>query len=43
MSSLYVPGSASGIRWNDPAIAIEWPQEPLCISARDMAYEYIKI
>jgi len=33
----YVPGSERGVRWNDPALAIGWPIEPVVISARDAA------
>jgi dTDP-4-dehydrorhamnose 3,5-epimerase len=35
MSSPYVPEAASGLRWNDPALAIEWPLEVSVISERD--------
>jgi dTDP-4-dehydrorhamnose 3,5-epimerase len=39
MSSVYVPGAASGVRWDDPAFAIEWPAaEPRLISERDRAW-----
>ena len=34
----YAPGSARGIRWNDPALAIDWPVAPTVISARDAGY-----
>jgi dTDP-4-dehydrorhamnose 3,5-epimerase len=33
----YVPGSERGVRWNDPALAIKWPIEPVVMSARDAA------
>jgi len=33
----YVPGFERGVRWNDPALAIKWPMEPVVISARDAA------
>jgi dTDP-4-dehydrorhamnose 3,5-epimerase len=33
----YVPGAERGVRWNDPALAIKWPIEPVVISARDAA------
>jgi dTDP-4-dehydrorhamnose 3,5-epimerase len=33
----YVAGAERGLRWNDPALAIEWPVEPVVISARDAA------
>lgn len=32
------PGHEAGVRWNDPAFAIEWPLEPRVISARDAGY-----
>ena len=38
MSSMYVPGSASGVRYNDPAFGIEWPLPVTEISERDVAY-----
>jgi dTDP-4-dehydrorhamnose 3,5-epimerase len=31
----YVPGSARGLRWSDPAFGIQWPIDPVVISARD--------
>ena len=34
----YAPGFERGVRWNDPALAIDWPIEPAVISARDAAY-----
>jgi dTDP-4-dehydrorhamnose 3,5-epimerase len=38
MSSRYVPGAAGGVRWDDPAFAIEWPDAQRTISERDRAY-----
>jgi|ERR1051326_8878220 dTDP-4-dehydrorhamnose 3,5-epimerase len=38
MSEFYHPESARGIRWNDPAIGIEWPEEVKVISERDRTY-----
>ena len=35
MSEFYVPDSARGFRWNDPAFEINWPLEPQVISDRD--------
>ncbi|HEX7887144.1 MAG TPA: dTDP-4-dehydrorhamnose 3,5-epimerase [Phenylobacterium sp.] len=32
------PGHEAGIRWNDPAFAIEWPATPALISPRDAGY-----
>lgn len=38
MSSSYVPGHSTGIRWDDAAIGIKWPDKPRCISMNDQAY-----
>lgn len=38
MSQAYHPGAARGLRWNDPALAIDWPEcEERIISAADLA------
>jgi dTDP-4-dehydrorhamnose 3,5-epimerase len=34
----YRPGHDAGVRWNDPAFGIEWPQPPTLISDRDAEY-----
>jgi dTDP-4-dehydrorhamnose 3,5-epimerase len=38
MSAPYVPGTDRGVRWNDPAFAIEWPDENHALLARDNEY-----
>jgi dTDP-4-dehydrorhamnose 3,5-epimerase len=40
MGHEYVPGAARGVRWDDPAFAIEWPQAPgeRTISEKDRSY-----
>jgi len=38
MSEFYSPSHAQGVRWNDPAFAIEWPGEVMVISERDRNY-----
>jgi len=41
MSTPYVPGAGRGVRWDDPAFAIEWPEPPpggRVMSERDAAY-----
>jgi len=38
MGESYVPELARGVRWNDPAFAIEWPFAPTMIGARDANY-----
>jgi dTDP-4-dehydrorhamnose 3,5-epimerase len=35
VSAFYSPENERGLRWNDPAIAIEWPIEPAEISEKD--------
>jgi dTDP-4-dehydrorhamnose 3,5-epimerase len=36
VTEFYTPGAERGIRWNDPAFGIEWPQtEGLTISKKD--------
>jgi dTDP-4-dehydrorhamnose 3,5-epimerase len=37
MSTRFVPGAAAGIRWDDPALGIAWPQAPAVISDGDRA------
>ncbi len=34
----YEPTAASGVRWDDPAFAIEWPSQPAVMSDRDRQY-----
>lgn len=38
ISTTYRPESARGVRWNDPAFGIEWPQEVRVISEKDRRY-----
>jgi dTDP-4-dehydrorhamnose 3,5-epimerase len=39
MSEFYVPDAGRGVRWNDPAFAIEWPKVAArFISDRDSSY-----
>ncbi len=40
MGADYLPAAASGVRWDDPAFAIEWPRAPdgRMISAKDLDY-----
>ena len=35
VTEAYRPESERGLRWNDPAIGIEWPMPPAVISAKD--------
>ena len=38
ISEFYHPESARGVRWNDPAFAIEWPLPISVMSSRDRSY-----
>jgi dTDP-4-dehydrorhamnose 3,5-epimerase len=38
MSEFFHAPAARGVRWNDPAFGIEWPQPVATISARDAHY-----
>jgi dTDP-4-dehydrorhamnose 3,5-epimerase len=38
MSEFHTPSHTRGVRWNDPAFAIEWPPGERIISARDRSY-----
>ena len=38
MGAAFVSGATRGVRWNDPAFKIPWPQAPRLISQRDAAY-----
>jgi dTDP-4-dehydrorhamnose 3,5-epimerase len=38
VSTFYGPDQERGIRWNDPAIGIEWPIEPTEISPKDASW-----
>ena len=38
MGAAYVPDAAAGLRWDDPALGIDWPADPLVISARDAGF-----
>jgi dTDP-4-dehydrorhamnose 3,5-epimerase len=38
MSQFYSPEHARGVRWNDPAFGIPWPQDERTILERDQGY-----
>jgi dTDP-4-dehydrorhamnose 3,5-epimerase len=41
MSRTYHPESARGLRWDDPAIGINWPLANPILSARDLDYRFV--
>ena len=38
VSEFHRPESGRGVRWNDPAFGIDWPEEPRVISEKDRCY-----
>jgi len=38
MSDVFAPALAAGVRWNDPAFAIDWPIPAPILSEKDAAY-----
>jgi dTDP-4-dehydrorhamnose 3,5-epimerase len=38
MSRAHAPGKGKGLRYDDPAIGINWPASPLVVSAADLAW-----
>lgn len=38
ISTFHEPAAATGVRFDDPSFAIEWPLEPTVISERDSAW-----
>lgn len=42
VSEFYSPGLERGIRWDDPAFAIEWPMSPRVISDKDASHPDFK-
>lgn len=37
-TAAYAPGAEGGVRWNDPAIGVDWPLPAQDMSARDAAH-----
>lgn len=38
ISEAYEPKAAAGIRWDDPAVGVTWPESPTAISRRDSEF-----
>jgi dTDP-4-dehydrorhamnose 3,5-epimerase len=38
VDAFYAPEHERGVRWDDPAFAIEWPVEPAVISDKDRSH-----
>ena len=39
ISQAYHPESSRGVRWNDPAFGMEWPEDVRVLSDRDRTYQ----
>lgn len=42
VSEFYTPGAEKGLRWDDPALAIEWPVPVEVISQKDAAWPLLE-
>lgn len=42
VSEFYTPGVEGGLRWDDPALAIDWPGAVQVISEKDAAWAYLE-
>ncbi|MCB1305426.1 MAG: dTDP-4-dehydrorhamnose 3,5-epimerase family protein, partial [Leptospiraceae bacterium] len=38
VSAFYAPDSERGLRWDDPALGIQWPLEPAVLSDKDKGH-----
>jgi dTDP-4-dehydrorhamnose 3,5-epimerase len=43
MSTFYAPAAVMGVRWNDPAFNIQWPEDVRTISLKDQQYTNFKV
>ena len=42
ISQFYTPHASTGVRYNDPALSINWPSMPTAMSERDMNWPLLK-
>lgn len=42
VSQFYAPGYEEGVRYDDPAIGIEWPREVEIVSEKDQSWPYLE-
>lgn len=43
MSRVFDPGDGRGIRWDDPAVGVDWPRSPAVMSDRDATYPDVDV
>ncbi|MGC1952713.1 MAG: dTDP-4-dehydrorhamnose 3,5-epimerase family protein, partial [Gammaproteobacteria bacterium] len=41
-TDFYAPGDEYGVHWDDPSIAIDWPQMEPLLSEKDRAYPWLR-
>jgi dTDP-4-dehydrorhamnose 3,5-epimerase len=39
----YEPGAAAGVRWDDPAVGVDWPFPPALVSGRDASFPDVDV
>ncbi len=42
ISEFHTPSAARGLRYDDPALAIEWPASPVLLSERDLGWPFVQ-
>ena len=42
MAEPFVPGAASGLRWDDPELGVAWPAAPVLVGEKDNAWGGLK-
>jgi dTDP-4-dehydrorhamnose 3,5-epimerase len=43
ISTPHAPSAAAGVRWDDPALGIEWPATPRLLSERDASFANLDV
>ena len=42
INRFHIPGAAQGIRYDDPALAVDWPSRPSVISPKDLEWPLLE-
>lgn len=42
VSEFYTPEAERGLRWDDPALGIDWPDEPVLVSDKDASWPLLE-
>ena len=43
VTAMYHPQAERGLRWDDPAIGIEWPLTPAVVSPKDQSWPHLQV